>query len=66
MDTVSLLVSRHALAASRSILLVALLVSIGLALLVVVGLGADVPGLRPDGDSLLAPFRWRSIPSNLA
>jgi hypothetical protein len=66
MDTVSLLVSRHVLAASRSILLVALLVSIGLVLPVVVGLGVDGLDLQPDGDRLLAPFRWRSIASNLA
>jgi hypothetical protein len=66
MDTVSLLVSRHALVASRWMLLVGLVVCIGLSLLVVAGL--DPAGLVPqaDGDRLLSPFRWRAIAPNLA
>ena len=66
MDTVSLLVSRHALGASPSMLLVALLVSIGLILLVAAGLDVAGLSLQPDGDPLMAPFRWRAVAPNLA
>ena len=58
MDTVSLLVYRHAHAVGPWILLVGL-ISLGLGLLVVVGLGLDVALPQPPSDRLLAPFRWR-------
>lgn len=66
MDTVSLLVSRHALVGSRSTPLVGLLLLVGLTLLVVAGLGLDhaVPPLSPDVE--LAPFRWNILRSDLA
>ena len=66
MDTVSLLVSRHALGASPSMLLVVLLASIGLILLVAAGLDVTGHSLQPDGDPLMAPFRWRAVAPNLA
>ena len=66
MDTVSLLVSRHALGASLSMLLAGLLASIGLILLVAAGLDAVGPLLQPDGEPLMAPFRWKLISANLA
>ena len=66
MDTVSQLVSRHALGASPSMLLVVLLASIGLILLVAAGLDAAGPFLQPDGDPMMAPFRWRAVAPNLA
>jgi len=66
MDTVSLLVSRHVLVASPSMLLAGLLVSIGLILLVAAGLDVTGHSLQPDGDPLMAPFRWRAVAPNLA
>jgi hypothetical protein len=66
MDTVSLLASRLALGASPSMLLAGLLVSIGLILLVAAGLDVAGPFLQPDGDPMMAPFRWRAVAPNLA
>jgi hypothetical protein len=65
MDTVSLLVYHRVHAAGPWILLVGL-VSLGLVLLGVAGLGLDVPLPQPPGDPLLAPFRWQPASANIA
>jgi hypothetical protein len=65
MDTVSLLVSHRVRTVGPWILVVGL-VSLGLVLLGVAGLGMDVPVPQPPGDPLLAPFRWHPVSVNLA
>lgn len=65
MDTVSLLVYHHVHAVGPWILLVGL-VSLGLVLLGVAGLGLDVPLPQPPGDPLLAPFRWQLLSAHIA
>ncbi len=66
MDTVSLLVYRHAHVASHLALLVAL-VSVGLILLAAaVLMGHDVLLPPAAGDPLLAPFRWAPLDRHLA